>query len=521
MSNNKCGLKIFIGTSGVCKSLTKNTLFLGMLCVTLTACGGGGGGGGTTTPISNNTTPTASDTVAPEVTLVGESVITLQQGEAYEELGATASDNVDGTISVNAPTGTVNSNFPGIYVLTYSVVDAAGNASNLTRSVEVVGPRPFITTWKTDNEGATDDDQIVITTNRSFNNYNYNVDWGDGSTSENRTGNSIHTYAAPGIYTVAITGRFPQTYFALEADGINFEGYDNNKLLSVEQWGDVNWQSMKQAFYYCSNLVNNAIDIPNLQAVTDMSFAFEEADLFNQNVGDWDVSSVTNMYSMFYGADSFNQDVGAWDVSSVTNLGWMFGGARLFNQDVSTWNVSSVELMNGLFSCSETGGFPALQCANAFNQDISNWDVSSVTTMQDMFYGASSFNQDIGAWNVSAVTDMKWMFQEAIAFNQDIGDWGVSSVTDMGFMFTNAAAFNQDLSDWNVSLVTDMESMFDGVTLSVANYDAWLMSLRNQTLNHGVSFSGGNSRYSETADFSREFLVDRWGWIITDGGLAP
>ena len=40
--------------------------------------------------------------------------------------------------------------------------------------------------------------------------------------------------------------------------------------------------------------------------------------VFNQAIGDWDVSSVTDMSSMFYLATAFDQAIGDWGVSSVT-----------------------------------------------------------------------------------------------------------------------------------------------------------------------------------------------------------
>lgn len=42
----------------------------------------------------------------------------------------------------------------------------------------VSSPKPFITTWKSDNFGYSDDNQIKISTNPNFS-YNYQVDWGD------------------------------------------------------------------------------------------------------------------------------------------------------------------------------------------------------------------------------------------------------------------------------------------------------------------------------------------------------
>ena len=85
------------------------------------------------------------DTVAPVITLIGNSSVNLDFDEAYVEQGATASDNDDGNITANIGiTGTVNSGASGTYTINYSVYDAAGNEGTATRSV-TVGPEPGVT----------------------------------------------------------------------------------------------------------------------------------------------------------------------------------------------------------------------------------------------------------------------------------------------------------------------------------------------------------------------------------------
>jgi Zn-dependent metalloprotease len=85
---------------------------------------------------------TVEDTTPPVITLIGASTINLTVGDAYNEPGATATDNVDGDISANIViTGTVNTAVAGTYSKHYNVSDAAGNAANqVTRSVNVSEP---------------------------------------------------------------------------------------------------------------------------------------------------------------------------------------------------------------------------------------------------------------------------------------------------------------------------------------------------------------------------------------------
>ena len=79
-----------------------------------------------------------ADDIAPVITLIGASSITLDLGETYTEQGATASDNVDGNLTGSIViTGSVNTNIAGTYGLTYSVSDAAGNSASATRTVTV------------------------------------------------------------------------------------------------------------------------------------------------------------------------------------------------------------------------------------------------------------------------------------------------------------------------------------------------------------------------------------------------
>ncbi|TFG00813.1 MAG: BspA family leucine-rich repeat surface protein [Promethearchaeota archaeon] len=276
---------------------------------------------------------------------------------------------------------------------------------------------------------------------------------------------------------------------------------------NISGWDVSSVTNMENMFAHASSF-NQDISGWDISSVTNMRWMFSHATSFNQDIGGWDVSSVTNMRCLFSVASSFNQDIGGWNVSSVTNMMGMFDDASSFNQDIGGWNVSSVTDMNWLFSG-----------ASSFNQDIGGWDVSSVTSMLSMFELATSFDQDIGGWDVSSVTNMKSMFDGASSFNQNISGWDVSSVTNMEKMFELATSFNQNIGGWDVSSVTEMNFMFYDINLSVSNYDNLLIGWSNLSLQTGVSFHGGYSKYSHNGKDARQHIIETYNWSIIDGGL--
>ena len=496
------------------------------------------------------------DNEAPVISLNGSDMIQLLIGESYAEQGASAIDNVDGEVEV-VVSGEVNTDEAGTYNIHYSATDTAGNVSTLVRTVLVEVPRPFITTWDTTKAGVSGNNQIKIDTNGEG--YHYAISWGDGSVDENVEGDITHTYDSPGIYTIEISGTFPQLYMAQASvfedvvTGELIEDYesDNQKLIAIEQWGTNRWQSMHSAFR-STTLEINATDKPYLINVTDMSFMFacdsnligcvfnqeigdwdvshvknmsglfscplfDEQCGFNQDISDWDVANVEDMSGMFYRNVSFDQAIGNWDVSNVTNMSSMFFQSR-FNQDISAWNVSNVTEMINMF-----------YGATKFNQAVGNWDVSSVVSMAGMFYDATEFNQELRNWNVSNVVSMSNMFrcrlsQQNCAFNQDINDWDLTRATDLRGMFSSSASakvsFDQNISSWNIVNVKQMAGMFEGSKLSTVNYDALLLGWSTLLLQQNVTFDAGNSQYSEQASAARQHLIQQYEWTVLDQGLT-
>jgi hypothetical protein len=87
--------------------------------------------------------PEGNDLTAPRITLTGDKVIELTVGTEYEELGATAVDNIDGDLSEEIKIESrVNTDQVGEYYVIYRVTDTAGNLAVETRTVKVVAAQP-------------------------------------------------------------------------------------------------------------------------------------------------------------------------------------------------------------------------------------------------------------------------------------------------------------------------------------------------------------------------------------------
>ena len=236
----------------------------------------------------------------------------------------------------------------------------------------------FVTTWNDTASPYTISIPVEVHTGGTL-----TIDWGDTTTTTvDINGTQSHTYSASGEYHVSMTGDLSRII-------LGNLGSTSSNLASIDQWGDIEWSSMKDAFPYTYNMKYNASDVPNLSGVSSMENMFKRALKFDGDLSEWNVSAVTDMHDVFTHASSFNGDVSTWNVSAVTTMEAMFNGASVFNGDISSWNVSAVTNMRDMFDS-----------ASVFNGDLSGWDVSAVTNMDGMFDAATSFDQNLGKWYV-------------------------------------------------------------------------------------------------------------------------
>jgi surface protein len=373
----------------------------------------------------------------------------------------------------------------------------------------------FIATFDTTltSVGSSASNQIALPLLSSGGTYNFNVEWGDGSSDVITSGTQLertHTYASSGVYDIKISGLCRGFRFANTGDrlkildiknwGISVEYLNNTNVNLGDFFGCANMDftaqdvpvllgSVAAFFRGCSSLVGNpSINKWNVGNVTNFSNMFQNASSFNQDIGAWNVGNSTNFARMFASAFSFNQDIGAWNVSNGTDFALMFQSASSFNQDIGAWNVGNSTNFAQMF-----------QFASSFNQNIGAWNVGNSTNFAQMFQSAISFNQDIGAWNVANGTNFGLMFVGATSFNQDIGAWNVSNGTDFALMFQSASSFNQDIGAWNVGNVTNFSNMFQSASLFNQDIGAW--NVGNGT-NLNAMFNLANSFAKSIGDWN-------------------
>jgi surface protein len=211
--------------------------------------------------------------------------------------------------------------------------------------------------------------------------------------------------------------------------------------------------SLQFTFRQCTNF-NGAVGNWYTTGVTSLSNMFQLTSAFNQDLGDWDTSSVTELASMFNGASAFNNggssSINNWNTGAFTGAALVstFQSATVFNQPIGNWNITNVTSLESTF-----------QSAIAFNQDISGWSTSNVTNMARCFLGATVFNQNIAGWNTGKVTTLVQTFQNALAFNQDISNWDIG--TDIGAAVTVFTSFMSGKVGGNALSTANYDAILD------------------------------------------------------------
>ena len=112
---------------------------------------------------SVNVVITNIDKVAPNLTLNGSDIVNMTVGGLYTEFGATANDSISENLTANITidNSSLDVSKVGIYNVTYSVSDAAGNSVSVNRTV-IVNALPVIITTSGGSGGGSCTTQWIV-----------------------------------------------------------------------------------------------------------------------------------------------------------------------------------------------------------------------------------------------------------------------------------------------------------------------------------------------------------------------
>ena len=394
-------------------------------------------------------------------------------------------------------------------------------------------------------------------------NYDFTVDWGDGSSSEITAHNDedkTHSYAEAGDYNLVIEG-------TLEAWSFNNAG-DKDKILSVENFGDLGYKNLSGAFHGCTNLGDFKDGVTS--AVTDMTSMFEGATAANPDVSNWDVSKVTNMTNLFNssGLSTANYDAFLINLAdnnaSVENVTLGATGIYYYSDDAKTarntlesdrgWTITDggdAALFRSTWRVPADEKTITLPLVSGYNYDFTvDWgdgESSEITAHDDEDKTHSYENEGdynlviegtLEAWSFNNTGDDK----DKILSVESFGDLGyknlsrafqgcvnlgafkggvTSTVTDMSFMFWGATDADPDVSDWDVSSVINMENMFRTATSADPDVSNWDVSKVTDMTN---MFNGATAANPDVSNWDVSSVTDMrfmfWGATAADPDVS-
>ena len=199
-------------------------------------------------------TQTQKDTEKPVIELFGDTTITLKFGENYNELGAVATDNVDGDLTKKIKiSGKVDTQKAGEYIIKYTVTDKAGNKATVERKVIVEKKKEEP---KEDNKDTPTDNN---TNNDSNNNTNNNTN-NDNNNYYRDTIAPIITFNISDAYqnictgnSVNISANGPYGYFARD----NVDGNITSRVSITGDTGIINTPGVYNLYYTVTDSSGN------------------------------------------------------------------------------------------------------------------------------------------------------------------------------------------------------------------------------------------------------------------------
>jgi len=471
---------------------------------------------------------TVIDDLAPKITLFGDSIIQLSEGEKYIEIGYEALDNYDGDITEKVEVkNEINTNKIGSYIIIYSVRDSSGNKIEARRYIEVVKRESNIETPKTPKEeNKIEVEKLVLlkkeisSTVMSAKNVIVKLTFNkEVSTKESGwlcVGKVCSkTYKDNEISSVTVTDKDKQSItenitienIDIKAPiitlGLVINEYIEDELINIMDKVSVSDNVTPKTNILLTTICKKENTIMPCADITKYGGEYVITYIAEDEFGNKSTKDRTYMiyptlkkevsdytYSLFggpierYNLSSLTFDlttnvvpsgvIGSFDVSSKNN-----GLIMAWYTDTNNDGLYEVTIgtKNKLFANPDSSYlFSVLYLFDPI--DFSKLDTSKVTNMSELFKDSYFPDLILDDFNTSNVTNMSGMFQYSYFDSPlDLTVLDTSKVTDMSHMFDGSYFPDLVLDDFNTSNVTNMSSMFKSsyfitsTSLDVSNFD--------------------------------------------------
>jgi len=185
--------------------------------------------------------------------------------------------------------------------------------------------------------------------NSSSAQYNFTVDWGDGSSLTTVTSfsdnNFNHTYASSGTYQVIIRGTIKGWSVQETTNDIANDLATRDSYRDILSWGSLEFiDNVTGMFASCTNLNILASNGPKIGNTLESAFASCSLST-SSGVQNWDIANVTSLDSTFINT-SINANLSGWNISSVTTALNFMAGVTLsttnYNNTLRGWQIQAV-----------------------------------------------------------------------------------------------------------------------------------------------------------------------------------
>jgi len=253
-------------------------------------------------------------------------------------------------------------------------------------------------------------------------------------------------------------------------------------MLDVTQSNGLNITG-NSAFMGCNNLVWSATDAPVIATADLTNACFGNSKLVGAGLCNLDVSLVENFFQMYLGCTLFNEAIGVYDMGSAKNIAGMLRSCPNFNQPVGSWNVGNVTQASHVFA------------GSGYDQPLADWDVRKFQSMHAML-SSCPYNHPLTNWQTLALTNPSWLFNGNSQFNHPLAHLYMGLVVNLENFLNGASSFDQDLTGLNIGNVGNMSAMLNNCGMSTANYDAFLIMCKGQTVQIGVPLGAQGLTYT-------------------------